>query len=58
MKLYNVPLKERQATLLHAYKEYTNAPTLNDAMRIIVTGLEDITEVKNIADKREKELNK
>ena len=58
MKLYNVPLKERQATLIHAYKEYINAPTLNFAMGVLVSGLEKITEVKSIADNREKELNK
>ena len=55
MKLMNVPMEERQMTLLHAFKEVSNTPTVNMAIREAFNLLEDIPAVKLIADKRDKE---
>ena len=53
MKLFNIPLEERQATLLHAFKQYTSSPTINLTIRKAINRLEDIPEVKQIADSRD-----
>lgn len=58
MKLFNVPLEERQASLIHAYREITHSETINIALRRIVNRLEDIPEVKELADERDKQRRK
>lgn len=55
MKLMNIPMEERQMTLIHAFKEVSRSPTVNMAIREVFNLLEDIPAVKLIADERDKE---
>jgi len=55
MKLMNIPMEERQMTLIRAFKEVSKSPTVNIAIREVFNLLEDIPAVKLIADERDKE---
>ena len=58
MKLFNVPLQERQASLLHAYREHCQLRTINVALQDIVSTLEQVPEISKLADARDKQRNK
>jgi hypothetical protein len=56
MKLINVPVNERVFTLLQVYRDYTGCKTLNSAISKALLKLDDIPEVKALADEREIEV--